>query len=377
METLYIICIGLLVFFSFSVLTKRNKPLSERLFSAWILLLLVTVVSFLLHVRSVSGKFPVFMTLICDSHIAHGALLFLYVRAFTDPGFTLLRKHLLHLAPVLLLMAAKLVLNYVFGALECYTEGACFADDENGFVQAAYVYKYLVLGGYIWATWRTVQQYGSDARTIREQMRLNWVKQITMGVFFLYCGILLIQVGRIFLPSLFWERMLLGNILATLFIFIFLYLGNSYTYIFVSPSRKRFVNLSESFEPENCQQEKIRENRHSLFSRIEHQMQEEQLFARGHLTLKDLAEVLDELPANVSNAINMAGKSSFNDYINSYRVEQLKKLLDDPQNAKYKIMSLAADCGFTSKSSLLRAFKAHTGMTPSQYVSQNRNSGQA
>lgn len=55
------------------------------------------------------------------------------------------------------------------------------------------------------------------------------------------------------------------------------------------------------------------------------------------------------------------------DYINSYRVEMLKRKLQDRENLKYKILVLADDCGFSSKATLSRIFKQHTGQTPTEY----------
>jgi AraC-like DNA-binding protein len=300
--------------------------------------------------------------------VAHGVLLYLYVRAFTDPSFTLRKVHLWHAVPILVLMVSKLLLNYVFGVLDCYAEGACSADDDNMYVKATFIYKYLVLGTYIFFTWREAEDYRRRSNTPRDQFRYSWVRQIVLGVTFLFAGILLLQVGRAIFPDLFWERMLLGNILTTFFIFIFLYLGNSYTYIFVSPSKKRFVNLSESFDPNNCRIEDIRKERESVFERLETLMCAEEPFRKGHLTLNELAEKLGTSPPQLSQSIHQQTGKNFNDYINTFRVQKLKKLMEDPANRRYKIMSLAHDCGFTSKSSLIRIFKVHTGQTPSQYL---------
>ena len=329
------------------------------------------MISFLIHVKSLSGRFPVFITLICDSHLAHGVLLYLYVKAFTDPGFALERKHLWHAVPILTLVTAKLFLNYVFGVLDCYTDGACAMEENNIFVFLTYAYKYLVLAIYIFFTWKLVSHYIKNAKTPREQMRSGWVKQIALGALFLLLGILLLQGGKIILPDLFWERMLLGNTLTTLFIFIFLYIGNSYTYIFVVPSKKRFVNLSETFNPNNCRMEEIQKNWQEVFSALEACMQSGEPYTVGRLSLNDLAEKLQIPPLQISQAINNMTGNNFKDYINGYRVNKLKQLLNDPVNQKFKIMALAHECGFTSKSSLIRVFKNHTGLTPSEFIARS------
>jgi len=367
MEYLYVICIGLLIFFSFSLLTRKNKPLSEKIFSFWIILLLITVVSFFVYVKSLAHQYPVFIALICDSHLLHGALLYLYIRAFTDPAFRLRKSHLWHITPMLLLVAGKLFMNFITGDMQCYSEGGCIGE-ENIFVSIAYIYKYLVLGGYILASWQLVNNYRKNASSPREQMRSEWVRQISLGVTFLYFGILLIQIGRYTFPDLFWESMLLGNILTTLFIFIFLYLGNSYAYLFIAPSRKRFVNLSESFNQANCKQQEIIDELKVIYNRLELLMHEEQPYLQPQLSLKALAESISAIPQLISQAINRYAGCNFNEYINGYRVEKLKATLSDPANKNFKIMALAADCGFSSKSTLIRIFKKRTGLTPGEFL---------
>lgn len=370
MEYLFITCIGLLIFFSFSLLTKKNKPLSEKIFSFWIVLLLVTVVSFLLYVQGLSREYPVFITFICDSHVLHGALLYLYLLAFTNPSFTLQRKHLWHLTPMLVLVSGKLFLNYAVHEMQCYSEGGC-VEEENIYVNLTYLYKYLVLGGYILASWKVMKNYRGNASAPRDKMRSEWARQIVLGVTFLYFGILLIQVGRFVLPDLFWERMLLGNILTTLFIFIFLYLGNSYAYLFITPSKKRFTNLSESFDPANCKQQEIRSELEQIFARLESEMKTNAPYLRPHLTLQELSEQLGGTPTGmISQSVNRYAGCNFNEYVNGYRVEKLKTLLQDPSNWNYKIMALAGDAGFSSKSSLIRIFKKHTGVTPGEFLNQ-------
>lgn len=369
MEYLYIVCCGLLVFFSISLITKKNKALSERIFSGWIILLIITVFSFFLYAKGMSGRFPVFITLICDSHLLHGAVMYIYVLAFTNPAFRLRPQHLWHLTPALFQIAAKLYLNYVVGLMECYQEGGC-VEEDNIYVTLTYVYKYIVLGFYILLTWKVVTEDKKNAISPRDQMRHQWIRQIILGVSFLYAGILLLHAGRYLMPNLFWERMLLGNTLTTLFIFIFLYLGNSYAYLFVSPSKHRFKNLSESFNPNNCQQKSPEDQKAKVFNQLEQLMKNEQPFTKGQLTIKDLSEMTGIPSATISQSVNTLTGKSVTDYINQYRVELLKQKITDPKNRHLKIMVLAEECGFQSKSTLVRIFRQFTGVTPSQFLKE-------
>jgi AraC-like DNA-binding protein len=44
----------------------------------------------------------------------------------------------------------------------------------------------------------------------------------------------------------------------------------------------------------------------------------------------------------------------------------VQRLLEDPANSKYTLLSLAMDAGFNSKSSFNRAIKKQLGISPSE-----------
>ena len=56
----------------------------------------------------------------------------------------------------------------------------------------------------------------------------------------------------------------------------------------------------------------------------------------------------------------------FSDYINAYRVSEVKELVNKPENKSYTLLSIAYDAGFNSKSSFNRAVKKHLGVSPSE-----------
>ena len=60
-------------------------------------------------------------------------------------------------------------------------------------------------------------------------------------------------------------------------------------------------------------------------------------------------------------------RQNFFDYVNNYRVEEFKKLVNDPAKKDDKLIFLAYDAGFNSKSTFNTAFKKFTGQTPSDY----------
>ena len=96
-------------------------------------------------------------------------------------------------------------------------------------------------------------------------------------------------------------------------------------------------------------------------------MKQEKPYLDSELTLLELAGTLNVSPHNLSEAINTQLQQTFFDFVNQYRVEQVKKDLADPQKQHLTFLALALEAGFNSKSSFNTIFKKHAEMTPSEY----------
>lgn len=85
------------------------------------------------------------------------------------------------------------------------------------------------------------------------------------------------------------------------------------------------------------------------------------------LTLTELAAQMKTTRGALSALINEAAGSNFYDFVNRYRVEQVKKLMADPAMKNYNVLGIALEAGFRSKSTFNLIFKRFTGLTPSEY----------
>ena len=59
---------------------------------------------------------------------------------------------------------------------------------------------------------------------------------------------------------------------------------------------------------------------------------------------------------------------NFTDYINEYRIEEAKQLIQD--NSLYTIEAIGNQSGFNSKSAFYKAFKKITNTTPAKFKKQ-------
>lgn len=96
-------------------------------------------------------------------------------------------------------------------------------------------------------------------------------------------------------------------------------------------------------------------------------MKSEKPYLNCDLTLPELANNLSISVHHLSQVINENLQQNFFEFINSYRVEEAKRLLGDPENHNIKIASIAFDTGFNSISAFNAAFKKHAKMTPSVF----------
>ena len=85
------------------------------------------------------------------------------------------------------------------------------------------------------------------------------------------------------------------------------------------------------------------------------------------ITLYKLAKQLELSTHHLSQLINDKCQQNFFDFINGYRIQQVKQRLKSPEFNHQSILNIAYEADFASKSSFNRLFKNATGKTPSQY----------
>lgn len=92
---------------------------------------------------------------------------------------------------------------------------------------------------------------------------------------------------------------------------------------------------------------------------------ENKYFMRDGLTLGDTADQMGLNPRHLSDFLNNVYGMNFNLWINSLRVEEIRKMLD--AGNKSSLSELAHLSGFTDASALSKAFKKIVGVSPTQY----------
>ncbi len=94
--------------------------------------------------------------------------------------------------------------------------------------------------------------------------------------------------------------------------------------------------------------------------------EDEELYLNADLNMDVLSAHLSLPKHHITEVLNTVIGRNFFQFVNQYRIEAVKKMLEDPNNP-YSIEAIGYDCGFSSKSSFFSTFKKLTGITPAQF----------
>jgi AraC-like DNA-binding protein len=105
-----------------------------------------------------------------------------------------------------------------------------------------------------------------------------------------------------------------------------------------------------------------------LYKQLQTAMEEERLYLDPELNLSKLASHTGISSKIISAILNQHHQTSFNDFINGYRVREVSKLMVSPGSQQYTISGIAFEAGFNSQATFQRAFKKQTGMSPREFM---------
>jgi len=107
-----------------------------------------------------------------------------------------------------------------------------------------------------------------------------------------------------------------------------------------------------------------------IYAKVLKLIVDEKQFQNSNLTLKSLSESLKVSPQILSQVINQKSKKNFNNFVNAFRIEESRRLLQLEEFKNQTIAAIAYEVGFNSISSFNTAFKKQTGETPMTHRQQ-------
>lgn len=129
-------------------------------------------------------------------------------------------------------------------------------------------------------------------------------------------------------------------------------------------------------EPESngtpSQTETKTEKEKEIYALAEKLMREKRLYRDGSLSLEKLAMETGTNRTYLSNALNHYARTSFNSYVNNWRIQESIDILSDPSQ-DVALKELAAYLGFNSLSTFYRSFQTAMDMPPSRFRKESLN----
>jgi len=114
----------------------------------------------------------------------------------------------------------------------------------------------------------------------------------------------------------------------------------------------------------------------ALLDRLRRLMEEERVYREEGLGIAALAARLGLPEYRLRRLINQRlGHRNFTSFVNGYRLAETVAALSDPTQAQVPVLTIALDAGFQSIGPFNRAFKAQTGMTPTDFRREHLGNG--
>jgi AraC-like DNA-binding protein len=368
MDSLYIIGFIQAVFFSSLILSKKERLKKDYFLSAFILSMGMNLAFIYTLENDVLIDNPLLILLDYAYWTLLGPLLFLYIEFVIHVNRKLSWKHLIHILPTLIVFIA--FSEYIFG------------EKENVFFQYTSEKLLFKIGYFIWMATSPAYYLASifvlylHKRKIKNffsntsKVNLNWLNYLTHGfaifLLFLFTNNWIEQIVNI---EINYSYAHLSWFVLVVYIFGIGYFGYKQDGVFSDKIVRQSKTLKLGNSNVNSYEKSGLDEIEASKLQIEliQYMETEKPYLECELNLKDLADALNTSQHKLSQVINGKLDSNFYEFVNGYRINEVKQRLLNPQNDNLKIISLAYDSGFNSKSTFYTIFKKATSYTPSEF----------
>ncbi len=310
-------------------------------------------------------------------------LLFFYVKSLLNTNFIVLRKDWIHFIPAILYAGYSLVIWMTDKIV--LDEYYFYADGRDKDLALWYqVSGFIMMVFYLFKCLKIYTQYKKntyDTVSFADSILYTWIQRFLLA----FLGLLVIRI-LFFILNPEWANFGNKYWYYLSFSILFYYIAISgyahaikmnipFQLKMTTSSDEEFLAEAEEKHPQkitNANEIEITTEEEKLKAQLETFMISQQLFKNPNLTLFDVAQKLNTHPKKVSNVINKGFKMNFNDFVNTYRTQEVIKKVISNENDLKTLLGIALDSGFNSKSTFNRAFKKHTQQTPKEYFSKKK-----
>ncbi len=356
-----LIGIGQGFFVSVLLLTlNRGNKTANHLLGILMILFSLSIIGFV-FVRTDSYKeFPFMIGIPSTVIFLFGPLFYFYVKELTSGHFKFKKVELLHFIPFTALIIYRLPFYLKSGGEKLASIKSIGTLDENLIILIIQIIHLFI---YLYFVKKILKEYEDRIKSTMsslEKINLRWIS-VGMNSFLVIFGIMTIFIGLFISGAdVYTIYITVIPLLVSIVILSIGYFG--LTQPIIIPLEVE-VNKSKKYEKSSL----TAENSDKYLNKLLEIMESEKLFLNNDLTLQKLSERLSISQHHLSQIINEKMNQNFFDFVNSYRIEEAKKLLLDKRSELLTILAIAEEVGFNSKSAFNIAFKKYTSMTPTEF----------
>ena len=346
------------IFLAVIFLSRAKVYLAKRFFAFFLIIEGVTLIERVMAETGIMQQFPHLLGISYPISFIKAPTLFLMAIAIVNPKFKLRRIHTLHLIPfiIILLMNIPFYVQPAAEKLRIVAEFITYVPTYRSFDFWLFTSFFLHIGIYILLSIRTLKQYQTH---IKNNRQVNWY----LNVLQLYAGFLIISFIHFAIQP---SGIIEIPIINTISMLAMTFLIQSIAYSFLSKENI----LNQSTIRANLDMANITEHYDLLLNKLN----SEKIYIKESLSLEDLAKSMELPKKYVSDLINQKFGKSFKMLINEYRVNEAKQMMERDSGSKTHLIDIGLESGFNNKVSFYRAFKQHTGKSPSEYFSKIKES---
>ena len=362
-DNLLIIAVFMALLLMVLLLSKKHRGRSDGILAALFLVYGLTLfLSYMeLFNQQYGYPYPALVHTSVPVILLHGPVLWLYVVSLTDQRFRFRPWYLLHFVPFLFVTVAMTTTVYALPVEEKIGLVTSQNFRDQWLFPVTVVLIALTTQGYY--TWGLVMLYRHKRRIKLYFSRLSgidlkWLRFLLLLAMISYAGISGLYVVNYFYGFLNYGVMQsAGAVLASIYILGLGFYGLKQQNIFAG--EKVDMNLQQTTQWASEKSELAREEEQFIDRLLEY-MRSEKPHLEPELTLAELSQQLATRPEYLSKILNSRLHKNFFDFVNHYRIEEFKEQCRDPQNRKLTLLSIAYDCGFSSKATFNRVFRNAT-----------------
>jgi AraC-like DNA-binding protein len=367
------------VFLTVALATKQRNRTANRVLAVAMFSFSLGLASSVYHAAGLEATYPHFFGIAYPLTFLYGPLVYLYAVTAADRNRGLTRMDALHLLPFLATVIAGFPIYLMSGAEKLAFYRELLVGNAPAWIVVADPLK--LVSGLVYAPLtlfflRRHSEQVKDSYSSTEHVNLRWLMWLGVGA----AAIWALAIGFDLAESAGLSRVQRTDDYISLAIALLVYgigyMGLRQPEIFRYKTaefpiqRLPSAPAVQQAEPEPKYERSGLGDRESarLKESLLAMMDKDQPWKNSELTLADLAERLTTTTHKLSEVLNAEVGQTFYDFVNGYRVREVQRRITAGEGKTLKILSLALDAGFASKSTFNQVFKKHTGRTPSDFL---------